>query len=132
MLCVPAASPLVLHAAVFELPLPASATAAQIALPPSVNATVPVGPLPVTVAVHVTLAPAVDGFSELASAVVVPVRAPDVTATLSTKVVLSSGSVPVSAMVCAPLAATANGMLTVAKSVPAGETRPPICTPSTV
>ena len=38
--------------------------------PPSVNATVPVGVVPVTVAVNVTDAPTADGFAELASPVV--------------------------------------------------------------
>ena len=38
-------------------------------VPPSLKFTLPVGALPVTVAVNVTLAPAVDGLSELASVV---------------------------------------------------------------
>ena len=47
-----------------------SATAPQpvIVLPPSVNATLPVGAVPVTVAVKVTLVPTTDGLAELASA----------------------------------------------------------------
>ena len=51
---------LVLQVAVRLLPLPASATALQplIEAPPSLKLTVPVGALPVTVAVRVTLAPA--------------------------------------------------------------------------
>ena len=63
---------LVQHVAVRVLPLPASATAAQPAIDvaPSLKLTVPVGAVPVTVAVNVTLAPDVDGFSELASVVV--------------------------------------------------------------
>ena len=71
--CVPAASALAAHAAVRVLPLPVSVTAPQppIALPPSVNATVPVGDDPVTLAVKVTLPPAVEGFDELATVVVV-------------------------------------------------------------
>ena len=61
------------HAAVRELPVPASATALQpeIEVPPSVKFIVPVGLVPATVAVKVTLAPAVDGLTELASVVVV-------------------------------------------------------------
>jgi len=39
-------------------------------MPSTANPTVPVGVLPVTVAVKVTSAPTVDGFSELASVVV--------------------------------------------------------------
>src|SRR5213593_2808027 len=73
MLCVPAARLAVLQVAVFALALPVgSATAAQpaIELPPSVKLTLPVGLKPVTEAVKVTLAPAVDGLSELASVVV--------------------------------------------------------------
>ena len=66
------ASAVVPQVAVRLLPLPLTACAVQPAmLPPSlVNATVPVGPLPTIVAVNVTLAPEVDGFGELANAVV--------------------------------------------------------------
>ena len=61
------------HAAVRELPVPASATALQpeIEVPPSVKFIVPVGLVPATVALKVTLAPTVDGLTELASVVVV-------------------------------------------------------------
>ena len=55
-----------------ELAAPAgSATAPQpvIVLPPSVKATLPVGAVPVTVAVKVTLVPTTDGLVELASEV---------------------------------------------------------------
>src|SRR6266542_760422 len=74
MLCVPAARLAVLHVAVFELALPAgSATAPQpvSVVPSAVKPTLPVGALPVTVAVKVTFAPTVDGLSELLSVVVV-------------------------------------------------------------
>src|SRR6478752_9715698 len=73
MLCVAAVSALVLHEAVLLLPLPASAMALQpvIELAPSLKLTLPVGLLPTTVAVNVTLAPATDGLAELASVVVV-------------------------------------------------------------
>jgi hypothetical protein len=73
MLCVAAVSALVLHAAVLLLPLPATATALQpvIELAPSLKFTLPVGLLPATVAVKVTLVPAVEGFFELTSDVVV-------------------------------------------------------------
>ena len=66
------------HAAVRLLPLPVSATAVQpvIALPSSVKPTLPVGLVPFTVAVKVTLAPAGAGLSELASVVVVGVGPP--------------------------------------------------------
>ena len=72
MLCVPTDSVLVVHAAVLLLPLPASATALQPAIeaPPSLKLTLPVGAMPTTVAVKVTLAPNVDGFIELATVVV--------------------------------------------------------------
>src|SRR6266566_5310011 len=72
MLCVPAARPVVLHAALRVLPDPVNASAAQPAseLPPSVKLTLPVGLAPVTEAVKVTLAPASDGLAELASVVV--------------------------------------------------------------
>src|SRR6184192_2277521 len=68
MLCTPAVSVLVVHAAVRLLPPPSNATAEHAAIdaPPSLKATVPVGLAPVTVAVKVTLAPTVDGFGALA------------------------------------------------------------------
>ncbi len=73
MLRVPAARADVEQAAVRVLPLPARATAEQPAIdtPPLVKLTLPVGAMPVTDAVNVTLAPATDGFAELASVVVV-------------------------------------------------------------
>ena len=54
-----------MQVAVRVLPLPASATAAQPAIDvaPSLKLMVPVGAMPVTVAVNVTLAPKVDGFA---------------------------------------------------------------------
>ena len=78
MECAPDASADVVHAAVRALPLPVRLTAVQPLMdPPSdVNATLPVGALPLTVAVNVTLTPAVDGFCELASVVVVAAGAP--------------------------------------------------------
>ncbi len=62
----------VVHAAVLLLPLPASATALQPAIeaPPSLKLTLPVGAVPVTVAVNVMLVPNVDGFFELTTPVV--------------------------------------------------------------
>ena len=68
----PAVSALVAHCAVRVLPLPARATAEQplIELAPSLKLTVPVGPVPLTVAVKVTLVPTVDGVSEVARLVV--------------------------------------------------------------
>ena len=72
MLCAPLVRLLVLHVAVLLFAaLAGSATAPQPAmvLPPSVNATLPVGAVPVTVAVKVTLVPTTDGFAELANAV---------------------------------------------------------------
>lgn len=73
MLCVAAARLAVEHAAVRVLPLPVNATAEQpvIEMPPSLKLTLPVGARPVTEAVNVTLAPATEGFAELASVVVV-------------------------------------------------------------
>jgi hypothetical protein len=73
MLCVAALRLLVLQVAVLELVAPAGkATAAQplIVLTPSLKPTVPVGALPVTVAVKVTLAPTMDGLAALARLVV--------------------------------------------------------------
>ena len=73
MLCVAMLRLPVAQVAVRILPEPVSATAAQpaIEVAPSKKFTVPVGALPLTVAVKVTLAPTVDGLSELASVVVV-------------------------------------------------------------
>jgi hypothetical protein len=71
----PTASAAVAHWAVRMLPEPASAIAEQplIEVAPSLKFTVPVGDVPVTVAVKVTLAPTVDGVSEVASAVVLAI-----------------------------------------------------------
>ena len=73
MLCVPAASPLLVHTAVRLLPVPDRAIELHpvIELLPSLKLTVPVGLLPVTVAVNVTLAPKLAGLVELTSVVVV-------------------------------------------------------------
>ena len=67
MLCVPTVRLPVAQVAVRILPEPVSAAAAQpaIEVPPSWKLTVPVGAVPLTVAVRVTLAPTVDGVSEL-------------------------------------------------------------------
>src|SRR2546422_5512796 len=85
MLCTPAVSVLVVHAAVRLLPLPANATAEHpaIEVAPSLKLTVPVGLAPVTVAVKVTFVPTVDGFKELLSVVVVAVPPAVVTLTVS-------------------------------------------------
>ena len=125
---------LVVQLAMRVLPEPLSATAEQplSELAPSRKFTLPVGALPVTVAVKVTLAPAAEGLSELVSVVVVAVVLDPVSVTASMKVVLSLGSVPMKAMVCVPLLATENGMLNGAKLVLAGETRAPIWLPSPV
>ncbi len=132
MLWLPVARLLVAQVAVRLLPEPVSATALQllIALTPSAKLTVPPGALPVTVAVKVTLIPAVDGLSELASVVVVATPV-EVSVTASMKVVLSVGSVPVKVRACAPLVATENGMLNALKLVFVGPTRLPIWVPST-
>src|SRR6266568_3314084 len=67
MLCVPAVRLPVAQVAVRILPEPVSAGAAQPAIdvPPSRKFTVPVGAVPLTVAVKVTLVPTMDGVSEL-------------------------------------------------------------------
>ena len=73
MLCVPAARLALLHVAVLALALlVGSATAPQPlrVVPSAVNATVPVGAEPVTVAVKVTLALTSDGLAELNNAAV--------------------------------------------------------------
>ena len=80
MLWVPAASAAVAQVAVRTLPLPASATAAQPAsdVAPSLKFMVPVGAVPVTVAVNVTLVPATDGVSDVVTVVDVA-TAPELT-----------------------------------------------------
>ena|SRR5687767_3580122 len=71
MLCGPAASVDVVQVALRVLPEPERGLAEQplIEAAPSVKLTVPVGAVPVTLAVNVMLAPAAAGFCELASAV---------------------------------------------------------------
>jgi hypothetical protein len=73
------------HTAVRTLPEPVRATAEQpvIELAPSLKLTDPVGLVPVTVAVKVTLVPTVDGFVELASVVVLAAPPPYVTLIVS-------------------------------------------------
>jgi hypothetical protein len=85
MLCAPAASVLVVHAAVRLLPLPVNATAEQAAtdVAPSLKLTDPVGLVPVTVAVKVTFVPTADGLEELESVVVVAAPPEVVTLTVS-------------------------------------------------
>src|SRR5208282_4750734 len=86
MLWLPAARPAVLQVTFFALAVPVgSATAAQPlrVVPSAVKARLPVGALPVTVAVKVTLPPSVDGLAELARVVVVAVLPPTLTVTLS-------------------------------------------------
>src|ERR1041385_2716983 len=72
MLCVPTVRLPVAQVAVRILPEAVSAIALQpaIEVPPSRKFTVPVGAVPLTVAVKVTLAPTADGVSELAIPVV--------------------------------------------------------------
>ncbi len=92
MLWPPTPRPLVLQVTALLLAAPAgNATALQpaIALPPSVNATLPVGATPLTVAVKVTLAPTIDGLTELESDVPVP----DVF-TVCTSVLLAEPALP--------------------------------------
>src|SRR5437016_5188995 len=93
MLWVPAVSVLVAQVAVRILPDPASPCAVHPAsdVEPSRNLTLPVGALPVTVAVNVTLAPAVDGVSDVASRVVVVALLPPVGSTK--RVMLCGGTV---------------------------------------
>jgi hypothetical protein len=81
MLCVPAAKLLVLHVAFLEFTAPAGKATAPhplIVVPPSVKLTLPVGALPLTVVVNVTLAPADEGF-ELLDSVVALVVTPELT-----------------------------------------------------
>ena len=72
MLCRPATRLVVLHVVVLLFALPAgNVTALQplSVVPSAVKPTLPVGAVPVTVAVKVTLVPAIDGLAELATAV---------------------------------------------------------------
>lgn len=83
MLCVPGVNALVAHCAVRVLPEPDRTTAAHPAIeaPPSVKLTVPVGEVPVTLAVNATIAPTADGLAELVRLVVVAAPAPMETVT---------------------------------------------------
>src|SRR5208282_6464096 len=86
MLFVPAARLAELHVTLLLFALPVgSATAAQPlgVVPFAVKPTLPVGALPLTVAVKVTLAPSIDGLTELVSVVVVVASPPRLTVTLS-------------------------------------------------
>ena len=72
MLYTPEARLVVLHVVVLLFALPkGSATALQplSVAPSALNPTVPIGAVPVTVAVKVTPVPATDGFAELATTV---------------------------------------------------------------
>ena len=90
MLFTPTASAELAQAAVRVLPEPVSATDEQpdSELPLAVKATVPVGAVPVTLAVKLTLWPCVDGLTELASAVVVGVSEPPAVTLTSSCVVV--------------------------------------------
>ena len=72
MLCVPAFKLEVLHVAVRVLPLPLNVAVLHplIEEPPSRKFTLPLGALPLTVAVKVTMAPWVDGVCDVAAPVV--------------------------------------------------------------
>src|ERR1700687_3345275 len=86
MLCVPTVRLVVLQVAVFEFALPVgSATALQplSVVPSAVKATLPVGALPFTVAVNVTLALTPDGLPEVPSSVVEATPPPMLTVRLS-------------------------------------------------
>ena len=86
MLWVPTIRLLVLHVAILLLAVPVgSATAPHpvSVVPSAVKATLPVGALPITVAVKATLALKTDGFAELVSPVVLVVCPPMLTVTLS-------------------------------------------------
>ena len=87
MLCVPALRLLVLHVVILLLAVPVGrATAVQPArvLPSAVKVTLPVGALPLTVAVNVTFAPRTDGLPEPVRPVVLAACPPPMlTVTLS-------------------------------------------------
>ena len=73
MVCVPAGRALLAQLALFVFPLPVSATALQplSKLPLALKRTLPVGSLPVTLALNVIAEPSLAGFAELANAVLV-------------------------------------------------------------
>ena len=75
MLCVPARRFSVKHAAVRRLPVPVNEMLEQpaIVVPPSRKFTVPVGALPLTVAVNVTVTPSSKGVCDVARLVVLDV-----------------------------------------------------------
>jgi hypothetical protein len=100
---------LVPHCAVLVLPLPLRATAAQplIVLPPSVKATVPVGALPLTVAVNVTLVLTTDGFAELANAVLLVPLLTACESALLLEAALPASPLYAATMLCVPAASAA-------------------------
>src|SRR5450631_1015495 len=86
MLCVPALRLLVLHVAILELAAPAGSVSAPqpvMVVPSAVKATLPVGAVPATAAVNVTLAPTTDGLPELDSVVLLAVLPPMATETVN-------------------------------------------------
>jgi len=91
MPCVPAAKALVAQVAVRVLPLPVSAEAVHpaIALFPSLNFTLPVGAVPVTLAVRVMLVRTLAGLAELTSVVALALGGPLMT---SDSVALAEGT----------------------------------------
>ena len=108
MECVPALSALVLHCAVRALPEPVSVTAEHAAsdAAPSLKFTVPVGALPLTVAVKVTFVPTFDGLEELESVVVVAPPPPLTTCDSATLVepLLVASPLYTAVMLCVPTA----------------------------
>src|SRR5271170_5132607 len=137
MLWLPAVRLAVVQEALLLLALPlgrARAPQPLSVVPSALKATLPVGALPATVAVKVTLAPTVDGLAELPNSVVVVVTVmlPAVSVTASMKVVLSPASVPAKVMVCLPVVAIENGTLKLLKLVLVGVTGLPIGVPSTL
>src|SRR6266702_2875020 len=109
MECVVVLSALVLHCALRVLPDPVSATALQpdIDTPPSVKLMVPVGLKPVTEAVKVTLAPALDGLAELDTVVVLAALFTVCVSVLLVEVLLLASPAYTALMLWVPAASTA-------------------------
>src|SRR5205809_806133 len=104
MLCVATLRLLVAQVAVRILPEPVSAAAAQpvIEAAPSLKFTVPVGALPLTVAVKVTLVPAVEGVNELPIPVVLVSLLTVCESALLLDVAFAASPLYVATMLCAP------------------------------
>src|SRR6185369_6393050 len=94
MLCVPTARLLMRQLALLGLPTLSVVAGQPIALPLSVKVTLPLGALPLTVAVRVSVVPATTGVADVASVVIVGALV------TSTRRTASAAACPVALLTC--------------------------------